>query len=98
MQKATPTSAVIVIITIIIPSNLTTVLSRRYHFCLHLQFFEEIEACGEEGEERSGLRTVKRQISRPQEEHAFIFYFYFLSFCFFLGPLPWHMEVPGLGV
>ena len=24
--------------------------------------------------------------------------FYFLSFCYFLGPLPWHMEVPRLGV
>ena len=25
-------------------------------------------------------------------------FFFFLSFCYFFGPLPWHMEVPRLGV
>ena len=29
---------------------------------------------------------------------VFVFVFVFLSFCYFFGPLPWHMEVPRLGV
>ena len=28
----------------------------------------------------------------------FLLFFYFLSFCYFFGPLPRHMEVPRLGV
>ena len=27
-----------------------------------------------------------------------VYSFFFLSFCYFFGPLPWHMEVPRLGV
>ena len=29
---------------------------------------------------------------------AIVFFFFFLSFCYFFGPLPRHMEAPRLGV
>ena len=37
------------------------------------------------------------KIARASEGHLVVFFFLFFVFCF-LGPHPWHMEVPTLGV
>ena len=34
----------------------------------------------------------------PNESYPQLFFFFFLVFLPFLGQLPWHMEVPRLGV
>ena len=39
-----------------------------------------------------------KNISFECEGYCLVCFFFFLSFCYFFGPLPRHMEVPRLGV
>ena len=50
---------------------------------------------GKEGDQRD--RSEESLEPRSNGE-TFTFFFFFSAFLSFLGPLPWHMEVPRLGV
>ena len=43
------------------------------------------------------LALTSNESHETQNKESSIFFF-FLSFCLFLGLFPWHMEVPRLGV